>query len=463
MKSTKTALLFLILIIVVSRLFFLDGGCGAEEDSYGVRLAAKHIAQTGQYEASRLPGHPLQELFYATIVFKTSIAGMNAITTFFSLIACLFFFLILKKNRFSDPLLATLMLAFTPIIYMHSTDCMDYIWALAFILMAYYWLLNDRVPWAAIMLGLAVGCRITSIVMVLPFVFHLLFFRKSNWRTILTLPLVTLAVSALLFIPVIEKYGIGFFHYYDQFPYPSLAKIIYKATIGVWGSIGCVAMLFILLFTLIFKRKTLVFWARIGTFVPLFTVVLLFIGLYVMLPQKSAYLIPLVPFVILLFAELLPPNYFRALAFASIGSVFFFGINLSDETRGAEASSISKTVAIGGQEVHFDLLYGPVIDDFLKRKARIEFTNKVIEKTGQLTGKSIVLSGWWLNPIQDGLNGKVQGNVRYVYCLDENGMKAGLAKGFKLFFLPEMDSINDLRYRISSTKELAQPLFEEKQ
>ena len=97
MNSTKAALLVLTAIIILSRIFFLNAGFGAEEDAWGVALTAKHIAQSGAYEASRLPGHPLQELFYASIINKTNALGMNGITAIFSVLACVYFYLILKK------------------------------------------------------------------------------------------------------------------------------------------------------------------------------------------------------------------------------------------------------------------------------------------------------------------------------------------------------------------------------
>jgi len=60
MTKTKFAFLSLIIIVILSRIFFLNAGYGSEEDAWGVGLTAKHITATGEYEASRLPGHPLQ-------------------------------------------------------------------------------------------------------------------------------------------------------------------------------------------------------------------------------------------------------------------------------------------------------------------------------------------------------------------------------------------------------------------
>ena len=95
MGSTNRALLILTAIVLISRIFFLDAGYGSEEDAWGVGLTAKHMAQSGTYEASRLPGHPVQEYFYAAIINNVSIYILNGITAIFSLVACLYFYLIL--------------------------------------------------------------------------------------------------------------------------------------------------------------------------------------------------------------------------------------------------------------------------------------------------------------------------------------------------------------------------------
>jgi len=460
MTKTKYLLLLLTIIILLSRIFFLNAGYGSEEDAWGVGLTAKHIAKTGEYEASRLPGHPLQELFYAAIALNSSVAAMNAVTAFFSLLVCVFFFLILRKLNYKQCLLATLCLAFTPIVSINSTNSMDYLWALAFMMMSFYWLLHERYIFAGILLGFAVGCRITSILLFIPFAVYLFSNSRASVINIFRLGTTTALVSLAMFYPVINKYGWGFFHYYDQFPYPPVSKVIFKATIGVWGSIGSIVVfiaMMIIIKNFISERKTDASGNKLS--IAAFVAIILYTGLYLMLPQKSAYFIPLIPFVILLAVRYLNHSGFRIFACSIIVSSFLFGINLSDNTRGAEASSMSKDVMLGGQTVHLDFLYGPVMDDYLKRKARINFTEQIVTKTNELTDKSIIIAGWWLNPIEDKLFGKHNGNIKYVYTIDEADMMENIDKGFTIYYLPEMDSINDLRYKISTTKVLCEPLF----
>ena len=63
--SEKLRLLLLALLVLISRLPFLSAGYGVEEDSWGIAVAAYHTNLYGVMEASRLPGHPVNELIYS--------------------------------------------------------------------------------------------------------------------------------------------------------------------------------------------------------------------------------------------------------------------------------------------------------------------------------------------------------------------------------------------------------------
>ena len=58
-------LLLLTLLVLLSRLPFLNAGYGVEEDSWGIAVAAYHTQLYGIMEASRLPGHPVNEFIYS--------------------------------------------------------------------------------------------------------------------------------------------------------------------------------------------------------------------------------------------------------------------------------------------------------------------------------------------------------------------------------------------------------------
>src|SRR5207253_382988 len=107
------------------------------------------------------------------------------------------------------------------------------------------------------------------------------------------------------YIPVIKTYGLSFLTFSDQFPYPNLPKIFYKATIGVFGTVGIITIIGFKFKTLLkkFSSKEKIIPAELpkNIFTASFTVIIIYIISYLRLPQKSAYLIPIIPFVILLF------------------------------------------------------------------------------------------------------------------------------------------------------------------
>ena len=122
---------------------------------------------------------------------------------------------------------------------------------------AWWLLLKHRYLLTGLALGLAVGCRVTSVLFVVPLVVYL-FVNGSPRNAAKQLFLVgipELIMTALLFLPALTVYGTGFFYTYPL-PYPPLPKVFYKGTIGVMGVWGCVALAGALL-TILFRGKKL--------------------------------------------------------------------------------------------------------------------------------------------------------------------------------------------------------------
>ena len=168
-----------LLIIFLSRIPFLNNGYGAEEDAWGLAITAKNISLTGVYEASRLPGHPFQEIIYALISNQGAFV-FNLLTAIISTIGIGFFISSFRKLNLPHAITAGIILAFIPVIYINSINDMDYTWALSFIMIGFYFLLKKSPILSGIFIGLAVGCRITSGAMLLPFAFWL--FDKNDLK-----------------------------------------------------------------------------------------------------------------------------------------------------------------------------------------------------------------------------------------------------------------------------------------
>src|SRR4051812_7152151 len=196
--------IFLFLIVFISRLPFLSPGYGIEEDSWAIALAAFHTKLTGIYEPSRLPGHPFQEFIYSAL-WGNGCYVFNILCAFFSAIGALFFALILKHLQFKQYLLAAIAFAFIPVYFVSSTYTIDFTWTQALILIAFYSLLKNKFIACGIFLGLAIGCRVTSGVMIIPFM--IICWQtdfKVNAIRFLKMSIPMGIVAVLLFVPVMQ-------------------------------------------------------------------------------------------------------------------------------------------------------------------------------------------------------------------------------------------------------------------
>ena len=227
----------------MTRLPFISDGYGLDGDAWSVAISAHHWHDTGEYSASRLPGFPVHE-YLCSLFVDYGYIGLNLLTTFFSVIAVIFFAMTLKLLRFRYIFLASITMSMIPVFYIHSTTTIDYIIAVSFVFSGMYFLLKEKIILAGIFIGLAIGTRITSGAMLIPFSILLVEYDgfKNNLKRISRLILPALITGAVLFIPVLQKYGLGFFTYYNV-PYPSIAKVLYKFSIEVWGVFGLLGLI----------------------------------------------------------------------------------------------------------------------------------------------------------------------------------------------------------------------------
>lgn len=450
-------LLLLLLFVFASRIPFLFAGYGAEEDSWGIALNALLMERTGIYEYSRIPGHPVQEYLYAFLPIKDAWA-FNLCTAVMSTFCVLFFYRICKKLN-APAFAGSIMLAFTPVFFVNSSNDLDYNWALCFMLAAFYFALDKKNMVAAICVGLAVGCRITSGAILLPLAYYL-YASGNDSRKILRFVLVSLFVCALLFAPVIARYGKYFFGYVNQFGAPPALKTIFKGTIGVWGIVG-LFFITILFFTSIidfFKKKY-----NSEIFPAIFTciiTIILFTTSYLWEPHKAAYLIPVIPFVIL-FIILLNQNKktIQVAASVLVLNCFFWGVNLADDNRSSPPSKLAIVKNINNQKIAIDVLKGNVIDDYQKRKARMEHAEGIIQKTSVFNKNTLVIAGYWLNNILAQQRGRENSNVTYVYYVDEKTLQDFKSKGFEIYCIPGQEKLNDGCYYGKFTEKYVKLLY----
>lgn len=455
-QENNKSLILVTLVILISRIPFLFSGYGSEEDAWGLILTARNISLTGVYEVSRLPGHPVQELLLAQI-WELPSWLLNLITAIVSSIGILFFMLTLRLMNIRNVIPAGVALAFVPVFYINSTNIMDYTWALSLVMIAMHQVVKRNIITAAIILGIACGFRITAGAMVIPFAALIYFQDKSLIKTFV-LGAITSIVALVCYLPAFYVYGSEFFTYYEYFPYPPFLKNVYKGTVGAWGLPGMAAVALAVAVSFLNWKKMK--HEQREKYMPILIMcgmsILLYTYSFLKIPQKSAFVLPMIPFIFIIFSIFLSRKMMMAFAGAMIISSFFVGINLDDPLRGSKASPLAFRTKIGTTPVSVDLLSGMVIADDTKRNQKIKYAKNITKKLGSTKEKTVIIAGWWQNELNYFALKNPNTNVSYLYYVDENQLRDSILTGNKIYYLPEQDFYNDLRFQKKFTNEIAE-------
>jgi hypothetical protein len=456
---------FTAVLVLLSRIPFLDAGYGTDPDAWRVACAAKSISQDGEYRASRLPGYPVQEYVYSLISSQSPLF-FNLCTAILSSLAAGLFALVLHARGSKDSILAAIALACTPIVYIFSTTSMDYCWALSMLLASVYYVSVQKPVLAGILLGIAAGCRITSLIVVAPLLVLLVEGSQLRKR-ILPLGLFLLSASisaALVYSPVIRKYGTGFLTFYEH-GYPSMVAIIKSMTIDIWGVLGTVAILVAVVLTLfrrVFQKESSSQQKPISTSLVVASagVVSLYLVMFLRLPVEAAYLIPAIPFVLILFSLWMERTLFRVVCVLLVISSFIGGIDSGDRPWSPSPSVAATTLRVKGRQIVFDPLKGPIINDHERRISRMQFVNKLLAFSDSLRTRSVIVAGVWLPEImvtggcfssekgeQDDLYDR--GNAKFVGLLDTSAVEQCRASETPIYFVGTQDVYNREIFGIS--------------
>lgn len=284
------AIIFLAIIFFISRAPFIDLGFSAftnpatDLDVLAVVNSAYLLRYAHVYAVSRFPGSPFYEIINSLLIDGGWVAT-NTATAVVSLICVILFGKILNILEIKNKAMLLITFTLMPVIWINSTITMDYMWGLMFILVAFYFMLTEKYYFSGIALSFAIGTRVTSLVMVVPLL-YLMWHKKCDVKTIVAFLGITFAASTLIFSPVIYKYGFEFLEYTPRDI--TFNEVFY----GMTTQLLSIPTMILLLAALVLARKIPKndFSYNIGLSV-LFVYALLFISH----PSKPAYLIPAVP------------------------------------------------------------------------------------------------------------------------------------------------------------------------
>lgn len=346
----------LLAAVVLTRLPFLWTGYGSDADAWLAAHSASTFWNSGVYLESRLPGYPLHEIISAPMVGLGGAPLSNATTLAATLLAIVVWSKISHKTGNHKKLLV-LAFAFAPVVWQHSAETLDYMWSLLFILLSLYAVLHNKNLIAGFALGIAVGFRPSNIVAIIPML-CLLYYQKSNIKQLLIFIVSVLMISVCAFIPLISKYGIlGWFTETQQTMndvHPELHMRFNAFFYRTLYFIGPFA----------FITSGYIFWNRIKEIssslrsqdpivITSMLGVISYLLLFLWLPLERAYLLPALPFFLLLIDRFASQRAFILFTtFLILSALVCFDVIDANDRR----------------TVRFNIHPGMVIEEFLTRE-----------------------------------------------------------------------------------------------
>jgi hypothetical protein len=266
-------------------------------------------------------------------------------------------------------------------------------------------------------------------------------------------------VGATCYLPGYARYGWGFlrfvdplgtgstpldfvtgFLHLDRLPFPP-ALIVGQATALLWGVPG----------TLLLAAALLLGWLRrprpaaraLESLAPRVALaaavaVALELALYLRLPHDEGYLLPAVPFTLLLAAAISPRAWFRAACAGAIVGSFVLGVDIVPPKKGVAPlvrSRLAITRPAGAYAVVLDPLRGPLLQDHDKRVRAASIVSRVILMRPALPNHMLLFAGVLCAELTDRLP-QDRAHPWYTDYLLEPELRAAIAGGQPVYLLP---------------------------
>lgn len=279
---------------------FIKAGFG-EPDAWRNGLVALIIARDRVYGPVRFPGNPVIDLSFGFLAIWVPLETLwiytNLLTLLISLVGMYVYYKIANFHKIPQPFIPVLLLYFIPVIFRNTASSMDYVWAMTFLLIAYWFLLNIKPFFASLFFALAIGSRLTSAIFLFPFLFYMVwnlevFPKKERIRSTVFL-LISVSIPALFYLYLLISSNLFeslALHLGGPRDFFKSGYYVLQEVFGLLGTLFLIGM---------------IVW-RWGKYPPWnwessFSIMVVFIYLLYFLyrPDKTAYIIPALPFLVL--------------------------------------------------------------------------------------------------------------------------------------------------------------------
>ncbi len=397
-------------------------GFGSDTDAWLVADVTDYIAAHGRYSRSRTTGFPLFELAVTPLVQLgnwqlSNLLALASGLVLFGTVAALG-----RAGHYRHPVVVLCTLMFLPVIVKNSSVTMDYVPALALLMLAYRSMVARQWTWAAIFIGVAAGVRPSSVCFALPAGVYAAV-TTGQPRAGVRLALTAVVIGAIAFSPslVIGPFGIV--------PTMPWEKGVYNA-LRLTGVLQAMALALLLWFARRDVLAVLRCW-RVDPLVQFhLLVVALLLALFIPLPDEPEYLLPAVPSALWLLDRALSMRRVVAVA-AVLLSYHVVSLEISG-TRGGTAP------------VRAAISPGFTFADIADRRFKLGLREAATQWTGQaptlLMEQALAITtrnpGWVLDPEVDEYrqrNGQLYVSLRYyraesMHRFRDNGIRIVVLK-----------------------------------
>ena len=417
--------------------------------------------QSGEYNPRGYPGYPLYEFFIYSISDKGPFFT-NSISAISGYLCILIFKLILESHCNCSKNISffiSLMLCFTPTIWIASTTTMDYLFAEFLLLFSWYLTKNRKYTYfSAIFFGLSITARPNYLIFLLPIIVGVLLVNKDNLRSFkpffkfLTSYLsICFITSFLIFLPQIINHG-----FIDKpgvlFNYSNLSILqMGFNSIRLFGVIGTFT---ITVFSILIIYKVNLNHNIIKIFLEDPSCIISLLGitvnilLFISFPDELFYLIPSIPFFLYLLAKI--TNFIKVESITSvlISVILILFINNFIDLKFWKKNDFKRKVI---SKPYFGV--GILFNDFRERKL-LSKQNKYIFDNN-FKRPCIIVTGWH-GPIIGIYKNRFEPNsscdCEIVQFLDEDKMKEMVNNGLDIYFTDAAETQINLLFNYSLKK-----------
>ncbi len=276
-------------------------GFGSDIDSYLVVETGVRLLEEGTYRPSRTPGFLVYEVGSAALVWLGGSVASNLGSAAMALVAVASFLGLCRRWAVPHRHLLALAFALHPFVWVNAASTMDYLWALGFGLAGGVLLLDRRWLGAGLVFGLAIGTRLTTVLVVAPFLVYALTQRRADWRGLALTALLAFGLGGLCYVPSLLAYqGLGLLEIAGTEEQATwtwaahLGRFVYK-NIYLWGLPAALVLAGLAVRAVRRARQR----PPSAVLALCLSVIGLYELFYLRYPLEQEYILPVIPFVLI--------------------------------------------------------------------------------------------------------------------------------------------------------------------